>query len=553
MLKIFKVSLLFSLSLNLFANSITTDFMQKDFKITYEWLAEKPKSSAKDFFILQYLENEDLSYENAKKVYDMRNGRNALLDKAFKQKFNEKISPEDRFCYNASILELKNSDSRCIALGLASLKKASDLSKEDLAFFISKLDTYPTLKNNLILISSNDIYKKLINGSTDKFLEIFFEVSDAYRYKYLNQSINPTFLHKIAMHKDFEKFLRTVVYDKKLNNIQKSLDNLKTERMLTTNLQFLLGINAVNNRKLESAKQFFQNSYDIALLRGDKDRAIFWLYLLSKNTIYLEELAKSFEANIYSLYAKELLNITPDNLVFKIDMQIKPSSYDIYDAFSWLEVTEDSKKNLDDAKMEKYSNLFTQKSMEPHLAFILERYNRFRNQYFITPYEDLLNNYGIYKKVLIYSIAKQESRFIPSSISFSSAMGIMQIMPFLSKDIASKLGDDYNIYDQFLPEKNIQYASFHLDSLIKQFDSNPLFIAYAYNGGAGYARSQLQKGLFKDKSEFEPFLSMEMISYNETREYGKKVLANFYIYNNYLNSENKISLSSIFQNLVWHH
>ncbi len=51
-----------------------------------KWLAEKPKSSAKDFFILQYLENEDLSYENAKKAYDMRNGRNALLDKAFQTK-----------------------------------------------------------------------------------------------------------------------------------------------------------------------------------------------------------------------------------------------------------------------------------------------------------------------------------------------------------------------------------------------------------------------------------------------------------------------------------
>ncbi len=55
-----------------------------------------------------------------------------------------------------------------------------------------------------------------------------------------------------------------------------------------------------------------------------------WLPTAFKNTIYLEELAKSFEANIYSLYAKELLNITPDNLVFKIDMKIKPSSYDIY-------------------------------------------------------------------------------------------------------------------------------------------------------------------------------------------------------------------------------
>ena len=55
MLKIFKFSLLFTLSLNLFANSITTDFMQKDFKITYEWLAEKPKSSAKDFLYYNIL------------------------------------------------------------------------------------------------------------------------------------------------------------------------------------------------------------------------------------------------------------------------------------------------------------------------------------------------------------------------------------------------------------------------------------------------------------------------------------------------------------------
>src|SRR5574344_1459254 len=132
MLKIFKVSLLFSLSLNLFANSITTDFMQKDFKITYEWLAEKPKSSAKDFFILQYLEDENLSYENAKKAYDMRNGRSSILDKAFNSKFNTKLSPEDKFCYNATVNELKNSSLKCIALGLASLKKASDLSKNDL-------------------------------------------------------------------------------------------------------------------------------------------------------------------------------------------------------------------------------------------------------------------------------------------------------------------------------------------------------------------------------------------------------------------------------------
>ena len=75
-------------------------------------------------------------------------------------------------------------------------------------------------------------------------------------------------------------------------------------------------------------------------------------------------------------------------------------------------------------------------------------------------------------------------------------------------------------------------------------------MAYAYNGGAGYTKTQLKKGLFAKKNRFEPFLSMELISFAETREYGKKVLANYYIYNNYLNSENRINLSTIFQNLI---
>ncbi|RBQ31967.1 lytic murein transglycosylase [Arcobacter sp. FW59] len=553
MLQIFKVILFFSFSLNLFANVPKTDFMQKDFKVTLDWLENKPKSSAKDFFILQYMENTELSYEDAKKAYDMRNGRNSLLDRAFKQKFNDKLTPEDRFCYNATIEQLKIADSKCIALGLASLKKASDLSKSDLNFFISKLDPYPTLKKDLQILIAQNPFEELKKSGVDRFLRIFFDVSDDFRNKYFNKSLENQFLTNISSHKDFEKFLRTVIYNKNLKILQKSFDNLQTNKTLTAELQFLLGINAVNHTNLVAAKEFFTTSNNISNLREDKDKALFWLYLVTKDNSYLDELAKSLDANLYSLYAKEMLGVKVDNIIHKVDLKNEESSYDIYDVFSWMEVNQDSRTNLDEIKLSKYQNLFSNKSTEPHLAFILERFNKFRVQYFITPYEDLVKKYGIYKEVLIYSIARQESRFIPSSISFSGAMGIMQIMPFLSKDIAKKLNEDYNIYDQFLPEKNIEYASFHLDSLIKQFDSNPLFIAYAYNGGAGYTRTQLKRGLFKDKNEFEPFLSMEMISYKETREYGKKVLANFYIYNNYLNSENKISLSSIFQKLVWHH
>ena len=239
-----------------------------------------------------------------------------------------------------------------------------------------------------------------------------------------------------------------------------------------------------------------------------------------------------------------------DNIVFDIELKNRNSSYDVHDVFEWLEVTEDTKKNLDEAKLAKYSNIFTDEKTLPHMAFVLERFNKYKTQYYITPYRNIIKNYDIYKQVLIYSIARQESHFIPSAVSFSSAQGVMQIMPFLSYDISKKLNEDYNVYEQFIPEKNIKYGSIHLDTLMNQFDNNPLFIAYAYNGGAGYTRNQLKKGLFKEKSKYEPFLSMEMISYTETREYGKKVLANYYIYNNHLNKRNKIPLSTIFRSLV---
>src|SRR5574344_989435 len=549
-MKKFLLATSFVAVLNSFAlDNPKTDFMQNSFKVSLSWLENKPKSSAKDFFILQYLENENLSYTDAKKAYDMRNGRSSILDRAFNSKFNSKLSPEDRFCYNATLNELKTSSSKCIALGLSSLKKVSDLSKSDLDFFTSKLDPYPTQKKDFINIKNANI-SSILNSDLNYYLKLFFAVSDNYRYKNFNKNLSYEELNKISSHKDFEKFLRYIVFDKNLKNLQKSLFSLKANKSLSAYIEFLLGINAVNNEDFVSAKEFFEASLNNSYLRSDKDKALFWLYLLSEDKNYLYELSQSFDINIYTLYAKELLNLPVDNIIYNIEQKNTHSSYDIYDVFKWDKVTSDTKKNFDDEKMSKYYNIFTSKDTEHHLAFVLERFHKYKNQYYITPYREILNAYHINKQVLIYSIARQESRFIPSSVSFASAQGMMQIMPFLSKDIAAKLKEPYNIYNQFNPRKNIQYASFHLDSLNKQFDNNPLFVAYAYNGGAGYTRTQLKKGLFKDKNRFEPFLSMEMISFTETREYGKKVLTNYYIYNNYLNKENKISLSTILQNLV---
>ncbi|MCT7446653.1 lytic transglycosylase domain-containing protein [Aliarcobacter skirrowii] len=541
---VFKIFLVFAL----FSSLFSADFMEKDFKITLEWLENKPKSNERDFFIVQFLNYDTTTKEEAQKAYNLRRGYNASLEKLYNQKFAQELNEEEKFCKNANFKTLIKQDSSCIQTALDSVNKLFKLSKKELHYLIPKIKD-ENLKENLQILASKNIFKELSVNKHSKFIEFFFATSGQDRLKYFNRKLTKELLDNIALDRDFDKFLRVVIFNNEYKNIQKSLYILNENQNLTAYNSFLLGINEVNHNNSKLANNFFKISYKKSFLRSQKDNALFWLYLTSDDKNYLEELANSYDTNLYSLYAKEILNKYPTNIIYSLDTNKNSSSFNIYDSFAWFDINNDVRSELNEEKLAKYYDILDTKETKTHLAYILERYDNFKTQYFLTPYRDIIKEQGIFKELLIYAIARQESRFIPSAISVAGAQGIMQIMPFLSEDIARRLKEPYNIYEQFIPEKNLKYASFHLDNLIKQFDSNPLFVAYAYNGGAGYTKNQLKKGLFTKTNKYEPFLSMEMISYQETKEYGKRVLANFYIYNNYLNSENKISLSTIFQNL----
>ncbi|MDY0180751.1 transglycosylase SLT domain-containing protein [Aliarcobacter skirrowii] len=541
---VFKIFLVFAL----FSSLFSADFMEKDFKVTLEWLENKPKSNERDFFIVQFLNYDTTTKEEAQKAYGLRRGYNASLEKLYNQKFAQELNEEEKFCKNADFKTLIKQDSSCIQTALDSVNKLFKLSKKELHYLIPKIKD-ENLKENLQILASKNIFKELSVNKHSKFIEFFFATNGQDRLKYFNRKLTKELLENIVLDRDFDKFLRVVIFNNEYKNIQKSLYILNENQNLTAYNSFLLGINEVNHNNSKLANNFFKISYKKSFLRSQKDNALFWLFLTSDDKNYLEELANSYDTNLYSLYAKEILNKYPTNIIYSLDTNKNSSSFNIYDSFAWFDINKDVRSELNEEKLAKYYDILDTKETKTHLAYILERYDNFKTQYFLTPYRDIIKEQGIFKELLIYAIARQESRFIPSAISVAGAQGIMQIMPFLSEDIARRLKEPYNIYEQFIPEKNLKYASFHLDNLIKQFDSNPLFVAYAYNGGAGYTKNQLKKGLFTKTNKYEPFLSMEMISYQETKEYGKRVLANFYIYNNYLNSENKISLSTIFQNL----
>ncbi|MAD42391.1 MAG: lytic murein transglycosylase [Arcobacter sp.] len=542
-------SLVCVIALNLNVNAEAVNITDKGFKVTLDWLDEKPQSYAKDFFIIQYLNQKNISEEDAQKAYDMSKAKTGRVKKVFTKRFS-KIPNKDLRCYRAKPKELLNEDSRCIALGL-SIFDATTMSKENLKIAIDKIKDYPTLANDLKVFASDNPFNALINTNTSRFYRLFFNVGNSFRKDIINNILPESFIDKLSNEDIFNRFIAYVVHRDGFEKLQKSLFNIKNNNKITNQTFFSLALNAINHKEEAVALNYLNKAYSKSYFQSDKDRALFWIYLLTQNKTFLDQTGQSWDNNLYSLYAKELLDIEVENIYYDIDIPNTLSSYNTLDQFEWIEVEKDTKKNLDDEKLAKYTKLFTDASTLPHYAYVLERHSKYRKSYYIKPFRNVMKNYDINRQVLMYAIGRQESRFIPSAVSFATAQGVMQIMPFLSEQLAKDLKEPYNIYEQFLPEINLRFANKHLNTLEKQFDKNPLFIAYAYNGGPGYTRKQFKRGLFKNKNRFEPFMSMEQISYEETRKYGKKVLSNYYIYNNHLNKENKVTLSSIFQTLIW--
>ena len=305
----------------------------------------------------------------------------------------------------------------------------------------------------------------------------------------------------------------------------------------------MLGINAVLLNSPKDAMRFFARA-EAAFDRQDrKDNAAFWLYLLSKNTIYLDKLNQSRDVNIYTLYANELTGASPAaNIVSPTPTKEKVADYDIKDPFLWQKTFKMIKEmSAEDAA--KHSETFNTKETLGQYAYLMEKASDYKDSYFVMPFVDELEDVNATRKALLYAIGRQESRFIPAVISTSYALGMMQFMPFLANHIGKKelAIPHFDQDDMFDPRLALKFADHPLNYLEKYL-YHPLFVAYAYNGGIGFTKKMLQRGDLFNEGKYEPFLSMELVPFAESRDYGKKVLANYVIYLRLLRSSTSISI-----------
>lgn len=132
---------------------------------------------------------------------------------------------------------------------------------------------------------------------------------------------------------------------------------------------------------------------------------------------------------------------------------------------------------------------------------------------------------------LVWSIMRGESGFREDIHSSAGAMGLMQLIPPTAKKMAQSAGiDDFNSQMLLTADTNIILGTKYLkrlDSVMKQ--NLPLIIA-SYNAGPHHVQGWLKD--FGDL-DFDEFI--EHIPYVETRNYVKKVMRNYFVYESLYN------------------
>ena len=133
----------------------------------------------------------------------------------------------------------------------------------------------------------------------------------------------------------------------------------------------------------------------------------------------------------------------------------------------------------------------------------------------------------------IYGIMRQESLFVHDIRSGAGAVGLMQLLPSTARQVAKRIGlKRPSVNDLTSAPLNIHLGTTYFKQLLKQLNGNPIHSLVGYNAGPRRA-NQWQNTIRVS----DPAIWVEAVPFTETRNYIKKILVNFIIYENILNSE----------------
>ena len=510
-------------------------------QITLKEIKSKPTSRAKDFLIWQYLK-QNITDKQANEAYTLSSLHNKRVNWLYKKRSkNHFITYKQKCKKKRNLFNIK--DQKCLEFALNPYKTLvlSNTQRSKLSKKIKSI----SFKKLLKIQSEPYKVEAYRQYSADTILKMFINTTAHHRRTNLNIELDKKFINKLASSKKIHYFIKMVMRDNKLTKLQKSLLKLDSNR-LNSQDNFYLALFHLKHKKKKSAIKHLKMALKKAKKSHTKDKINFWLYKITQNKNYLRRILKSTSINIYSLYAHDKMGVRVKNYFSKLITHHKNHKVDITNPFEWDKLRKKIKK-VPKRRLFSLAKKYQQPNMLPVQSYIYEKAYDFKKHSYIMPYKKELKGISKDEQALVYAIMRQESNFIPSALSRSFALGLMQMMPFLVDAMSKQAKEKITYQDMFKPKINLRYAVKHIKWIQKSL-YHPLFIAYGYNGGVNYFRKHLKTGAFK-KGKYEPFLSMELMYNVESREYGKKVLANYVMYKRILGQ--KVSIIHLFQKLKY--
>jgi len=505
---------------------VASIFLEAKENPSFNDIENMPTSYAKDYYTWRFILEKKTSKKEALSAYKWTKKKSYKLKKAI----HKKLGYTPKLSTNSS---KKNSKNFIIYPKVASKKSTKQLNK-----LYKKIKKQGKYSDTLQVMSSKKPFQELSTMKASTQCYIFNGVSSKYRKKYFNKAFSPQQLEHLLHESSFNKSIEKIVTTNDLQKCKKSLIFLIDKNNLTFQSNFFLAINAVEFNKLEVAKNFLKIARTKTDFQSKYDQIDFWFFLLTKDKKYLHKLLKSSQINIYTLSARDILQRSYPKVITPLSEFKIVKNFDITNPIDWEKIKLKVKNNPKNLSLlaEKYNSSET----IGIYSYIKEKEFKYSKAYYPMPYPLAMWGFEKRRIALLYAIARQESRFIPASVSPSYALGMMQIMPFLIEHLAKERGKKIDLNDMFNPYLAVNYANQHLDYLNKWL-YHPLFVAYAYNGGIGFTKRTIKSSHLFKKGAYEPYLSMELIDYAESREYGKKVLTNYVIYLNLLGIQTKVS------------
>jgi soluble lytic murein transglycosylase len=154
---------------------------------------------------------------------------------------------------------------------------------------------------------------------------------------------------------------------------------------------------------------------------------------------------------------------------------------------------------------------------------------RFWQLAFPLPYRSLIVKYSTQAGLdpfLVAALIRQESEFNAKALSAAKAVGLMQIMPAVGRELARKVPvRGFRTSQLTSPETNIRLGTYYFRRLLDSCDGKLEDALAAYNAGRSRVTAWRGWGPFDDTNEFA-----ETIPFAQTRDYVQIILRNMELY-----------------------